>query len=356
MKSLKSLKMRTTDTYENEIKQKYLNDKEQGLLRGNLHNLTPSSIRKVCLNIYDETTIDADILIIKNFFLNGKEEPLRQKICAYDLDCFRPIRNFLLGGTSTIKSHDTLELTALIVDFKPRPYNKYRQSHLKNKVNDKVEGKTDNLERSKNETNKKDKKTIEATPTSNSSNQAEKIENNSKKNCKSREKEIININNRGGSYCHSNTKPSLTTPSIVSFNPDTNPSTNVGFNSNIKIIIISSIILLFIVFVIIPLNKTKWMVWQNDHYIETSFDLEKYNLDDLKLYKKERIEHFKKIESPSCTTFFFKANGSENVWYGKNSKGELEYFTDLGLHPETGKTLKKITKYMIKTHICPEYK
>jgi len=344
--------MRTTDTYKNEIKQKYLNDKNQGLLRGNLNNLTPSSIRKVCLNIYDETTIEADILIIKNFFLNGKEEPLRQKICSYDLDSFRPIRNFLFGSTGTIKSHDTLELTALIVDFKPRPYNNYRQSHLNSK---KEHIQTNSLKNYKNETSKKDKKTIKTPTTPNHSNQTEKMEYNSKKNCNIGGKESIGIGNRGGSSYKSSTKLPNANPPIISFNTDTDSNTNIGFNINIKIILISSVILLLIVFIIIPLNRTKWMVWQNDHYIETSFDLEKYNLDDLKRYKKERIENFKKIESPNCTTSFFKTNGSENVWYGKNSKGDLEYFTDLGLHPETGKTLKKITKHMIKTHICPEY-
>ena len=30
----------------------------------------------------------------------------------------------------------------------------------------------------------------------------------------------------------------------------------------------------------------------------------------------------------------------------------LQYFTALGLHPETGKTLKPITQYMIDKYIC----
>lgn len=36
----------------------------------------------------------------------------------------------------------------------------------------------------------------------------------------------------------------------------------------------------------------------------------------------------------------------------KHIMGKLEYFTSLGLHQETGKTLKTITKYMINEYIC----
>ena len=45
-------------------------------------------------------------------------------------------------------------------------------------------------------------------------------------------------------------------------------------------------------------------------------------------------------------------DGSERLWYGKNKNKELEYFTAFGKHPETGKTLKPITKYMIAKYIC----
>jgi len=42
------------------------------------------------------------------------------------------------------------------------------------------------------------------------------------------------------------------------------------------------------------------------------------------------------------------------IWYGRNIKKELEFFTSLGLHPETGKTLDPITDYMIKKYACPK--
>lgn len=102
-------------------------------------------------------------------------------------------------------------------------------------------------------------------------------------------------------------------------------------------------------------NQPRWMVWHDDHYIEAKFNTKDLADGKLKVFKKDRIMNFKKIE-PDCNTIFFNNDGSENLWYGKNQKGELEYFTSFGLHPETGKTLKHITVYMIQKYICEDYK
>ncbi|MEO9953481.1 hypothetical protein [Nonlabens sp.] len=100
-------------------------------------------------------------------------------------------------------------------------------------------------------------------------------------------------------------------------------------------------------------TRQRWMVWTDDHYIEVDFDAKKYDIKQLKLYKEDRIVSFKKIKV-TCLTDFFHPDGSVLVWYGKNREKQLEYFTDLGLHPETGKTLKPISGYMINKHICVE--
>lgn len=105
---------------------------------------------------------------------------------------------------------------------------------------------------------------------------------------------------------------------------------------------------------IVSINKQRWMIWDNDRYIETDFNEETFLLNKLKLYNEDRIENFQKI-TPTCETVFFNENGSEKLWYGKNKKGDLEYFTSIGKHPKTGKTLKPITVYMIKKYICENY-
>lgn len=97
-------------------------------------------------------------------------------------------------------------------------------------------------------------------------------------------------------------------------------------------------------------NEPKFMIWKIDHYEEVELDLNKYKLSDLKVYKQERIDNFKKIQ-PDSNYQFFNSDGTERVWYGKNNDKEYDFFTGHGLHPETGKTLKPITKYIINKYI-----
>ncbi|WP_031427643.1 hypothetical protein [Flavimarina sp. Hel_I_48] len=113
-------------------------------------------------------------------------------------------------------------------------------------------------------------------------------------------------------------------------------------------------ITVLLVFLFINLKEEqRWMVWQIDHYKEVDFNAQLVGHGRLKRYREERVEEFKKVE-PDCNTIFFNKDGSVKIWYGKNSEGQLEFFTALGLHPETGKTLKSITEYMILKYICPK--
>jgi len=122
--------------------------------------------------------------------------------------------------------------------------------------------------------------------------------------------------------------------------------------NKVTLIFCSLIFLLY--FGLYMVEKQRWMIWNSDHYVEVQLDVEKYGMSNLKLYKQERVQNFRKV-NPDCEYPFFKADGSENLWYQKTANGELEFFTAYGLHPETGKTLKKITPYMIQKYICETY-
>lgn len=121
-----------------------------------------------------------------------------------------------------------------------------------------------------------------------------------------------------------------------------------------KIAILLSIVTLCIVAATYSTKDKRWMTWKKDHYVEVEFDLEKYNFDQLKIYKEEQIKHFKKVNSPNCSTQFFTERGKVKVWYWKKNDKKIELFTHFGLHPTTGKTLKPITKYMIQKYICSD--
>lgn len=121
----------------------------------------------------------------------------------------------------------------------------------------------------------------------------------------------------------------------------------------VKFIIGSAFVVILVIF-FLSAKKQRWMVWNKDHYEEVIFDTKKYSIGQLKLYKEERILFFKKLEA-TCEVEYFDKSGKPKIWYGKNSKKELEIFTSYGLHPETGKTLKPISKYMIKKYFCNDY-
>ncbi|HZW78672.1 MAG TPA: hypothetical protein VFF21_10255 [Flavobacteriaceae bacterium] len=99
-------------------------------------------------------------------------------------------------------------------------------------------------------------------------------------------------------------------------------------------------------------TKERWMVWENGQFVEVPYNKEEFERRNFVVFDKEKTVHFKKI-NPDCTTEFFNPQGQALIWYGKNNKGELEFFTAPGNHPETEKHLKPITKYMIRKYICP---
>lgn len=115
--------------------------------------------------------------------------------------------------------------------------------------------------------------------------------------------------------------------------------------------------LLFVVLIVAigyhQLTKERWMVWQEDHYVEVKFDDKLLQEGKLKLYNDDRIGNLKKI-TPDCDTRYKNLEGKALIWYGKNPGGELQYFTSPGLHPETGKTLRELSKYMFDKYVCPK--
>jgi hypothetical protein len=121
----------------------------------------------------------------------------------------------------------------------------------------------------------------------------------------------------------------------------------------VRMAVVVSALVILSLFIYDYSTRLRWMVWQEDHYVEVDFDVKKYSIKQLKPYKEDRLLSFNKVEL-SCETIFFNQDKSVRFWYGKNRNKELEFFTDLGLHPETGNTLKPISAYMIDKYVCKD--
>jgi hypothetical protein len=130
---------------------------------------------------------------------------------------------------------------------------------------------------------------------------------------------------------------------------------NNWLQNNIKKVVVTFLISILGLVGINHFTKSKkCMEWVNNHYEEVDCDVISNRngfLNNRFIYPKDEIAlvNFKKI-IPCDTTTFFK-HKKPCIWYGKSVKGEYEYFTAPGLHPETGKTLKEITWYIIEKHI-----
>lgn len=99
-------------------------------------------------------------------------------------------------------------------------------------------------------------------------------------------------------------------------------------------------------------TEKECIIWIKDHY--EAFDYNEVNNNaEVIPFNKVLLDNFKKITVCDTTTFF--KNGNTNiplVWYGKSAdKTEYEYFNAPGLHPETGKTLRPISKHIINKYI-----
>lgn len=91
-------------------------------------------------------------------------------------------------------------------------------------------------------------------------------------------------------------------------------------------------------------GEEECMRWEKDHFEQVSCTGSRYE----EPLNPVRLENFKKLLVSDTTSFF--RNGEPRVWYDK-SNGKLEFFSAPGIHPENGKTLKPITRYMIKKYI-----
>jgi len=128
---------------------------------------------------------------------------------------------------------------------------------------------------------------------------------------------------------------------------------------NKKLVVVNVVVLIVIIITIstdiLSMNGDRWMTWDENKYVEVTFNLKDYYNDALVPYDQNKIDLFKEIEKPDCETDYLNNKGEAKLWYYKVGKGNLELYTGPGLHPTNGKTLRPITRYMIREHICPDF-
>lgn len=315
------------ESYKKALKDYY--EKEKA--RENYHSLlnpTSAGLRNILISKMNEELDDSDKKIIESFFEIPFTEVTPNKLRS-ETDRFKALANFLKekSGGSDLRR---LEMIALILDFKQRPYLKFVKI---NKNTSKVEDVTANVETHfdseepivESGNNKVEKTKIDADADAES---IEIVEN------KLNIHEVINV------------------PRELSIKKENNFSfKKFGIIGIVAVIIGISLFL----------NFRNWttkdcMIWNGEKYEAVDCSETMNSFAETTLPKDDKlIKDFRKLKVDNKTSFF-DAKGNPKVWYVKNPNGTLHFFNQPGLHPETGKTLRPISRYIIQEYVLNKNK
>lgn len=285
----------TFNHYKNAIQEHY-EIKKNDDITGILLNPTPAQLRNYCSFILDKGLIGHDEEIFRNFFETKNGESLKRSIDNCNTDKFKTIISFLKEKRDSEISL-RVELSAILIGFNPRPYNKYNSSGGQIK-NDKI----DLISIPSTEINQHDEDKMSQVV-------------------------LVKKPNQEKNKLNTNLKKKIAI-GIVSFIG----LSSIGYTAKNTLF-----------------SNKECMQWQENHY--EYVDCDKKSL--LELYPiipiDESLINLRKIEVSKKTPFF--CNGKPNIWYFKHNNGKIEFYNSHGIHPETGKPLKAITNYMINKYV-----
>lgn len=276
----------TFESFMAAVKQQYEVSKN-GSYSGFLLNPSPAQLRNLCLLLLENNLSKIDEAIFRVFFQVPEEAVLKKAVENFDVEKFRAVGNFL-KGRSEKTNVVSLNLISVLVDFQPRPLNKYLKADVYSQTDVSKE--------------KEDFQGIETF-----------------------------------------------WDGLDEFKDDTVKSI---FIKQLRRTGVVAVLILALGYILNHafFPEKQCMQWQKDHYEKVDCNLVNQEIAAINEVKPidQREINLKKIEVNKETLFF--KNGKPLVWYSK-IKGKLHYFNSYGINPETGKPLKPITNYMINKYV-----
>ena len=284
--------------YKSDIRAKYILEK-LGVYKGFLINPSPAKLRDLCILIFKENKNSDDLSSFSFFFGFDFNEGNLNKL-KKQTDKFKPLGSFLKGN-SELSDLNGLDFVAVLINFQPRPINKYSKiNHKRDLFNEHLEVpiKEEYLQEIEN-----DKIVIQP------------------------EKKLVT---KTGNF-----------------------KINNGFIKKNITKIFGSVSLAAISFFLISktvINNNQCMEWQKDHYEVLDCENKSANFVNInsKIPFDVKLLSLKKMNVSKATTFF--KHNKAIIWYYKNGN-QLEFFNAPGFHPENDKPLKPITPYMIDKYV-----
>ncbi|MBA5792769.1 hypothetical protein H1R17_01865 [Flavobacterium sp. xlx-214] len=298
------------ESYKKALKEYYEVEKE-GEKSHYLIMPTPALLRDLFVQRIEETNNEVDAIIFERFFGFPYEKNNAHKIKGI-IDKFRPLVNFL-KDKSDLSEIKRLDALAVVLNYPNRPFKKFM--HLSKKE-------VDNLEI-------EDKDVIEER---NNLIAADSI-NLAEDEFKISSEEVVPSN-----------KKEIIIEKVI-------PKKNKRSKKIVVISLLSMIVAISLFLNIKSFTTKDCMIWNGEQYQAISCNERVKGFVETSVPKDEKlINHFKKIKVSNKTSFF-DVKGNPKIWYVKNANGTLDFFNAPGLHPETGKTLKPITEYIIEKYI-----
>ncbi|MBP4140121.1 hypothetical protein [Flavobacterium geliluteum] len=295
----------TFEDYKIAVKNKYEEEKD-GRYFTYLSAPTRAKLRDLCWEIFEKPNVHQDDLTVFNTFLglpfsiNTKNKFKEQK------DKFRPIETFFKGETDPTNV-DAVNLAAILLDFTPRPYAKFRTSNR--------EDENKGINRFYNsELVVKKEQLLEVL---------------------SEVKEV---------------KPArVNTPINLFISFKKKCCETLLKKSKGTIISVALIFCLISAVIYFAFFKKDCMQWSGDHYerVDCNLKVEGFvQLNSVEPFDESKFE-LKKINLSDTTTCF--KNGEALIWYAKTANG-VDFFNTHGRHPENDNPLRPVTQYILNKY------
>lgn len=293
--------------YRNEIRKSY------EIAKNDIHanfliNPSLAKLRDLCVLIFRDNKNTDDLMSFRVYFgFDYTIQNCNALNLQENLNKFRPIGKFL-KGESVLQDIDGLNLAAMLVDFEDRPYNKFKKRFAEEIIAEKSD---ENLTISESE----------------------------KSNERHTKRDEVGTD-------------ALSKPSMILAFESTNDDERINKNNKknkLKYVAIGFLILVVGFFgTNYFLNQNKCMQWQGNHYEKVDCEVKGFT----SFYKVEPIdEHqfkLKRVNVNDSTVFF---RGKESIVFYCKVNDKLEYFNQLGKHPETGQMLKPISDHMLEKYV-----
>lgn len=329
------MKKNTLEDYQIAIKAKY--EEVRSIDKtGFLYNPTPSGLRNLCLELLN--SLDNNDKEAYDRFFTLKDGEAYKQIENFEISRFKPLCTFLKGATLT-KSPKNLNLLAVLVDLKPRPFLKFSKNEnypLQKSAN------TYEIDDIKSTDTIVSEPIIVVYGNNEIKVQAEPANIEVEENTTKDEEKVNNEKNS-----------SSPNPVESSYVPAERRNNVFTLNINRINLVLFIVVIISIVFIFKTnfFNEEGCMVWKEDHWEAISCDTEVKSFADMPIVHldKETLERQRKIIATDTTTYF--KNGKPVVWYYKRPDDTIEYFSYPGLHPVRDITLKPISQHIIYKYV-----